>query len=68
MNASFAMQTRFREGRHNARELLMKTRETLSKLPVTVSAAIVQAPFLALIYPLDTFKTRLQIPFGACPR
>ena len=36
----------------------------LMKFPVTLAAAAMQAPALALIYPLDTFKTRLQIPFG----
>ena len=31
---------------------------------VTFMVLIVQAPALALLFPLDTFKTRLQIPFG----
>ena len=35
-----------------------------SAAPVSVAAAAVQAPILALLYPLDTYKTRLQIPFG----
>lgn len=34
-------------------------------LPAMIKASLAQAPVMMLAYPIDTIKTRLQIPFGA---
>jgi len=34
-------------------------------IPSMIKASLSQAPVMALTYPIDTIKTRLQIPFGA---